>query len=142
MYDIKDVVEFMDYSKVKKALEASETKARELGTTVSTAIVDEYGDLLAFSRMVGAIKISPKFALAKAYTAGTIGMATADMAPYALEGKPYFGMDALFGGELTTIAGGLPIKLADKLVGGVGVGGSSDVSQDLECAQAALKALE
>ena len=131
----------MDRAKVRKAIEASEIKAKELGIAVSTAIVDEYGDLLAFSRMEGAIKISPKFALAKAYTAGTIGMATADMAAYAVEGKPYYGMDALFGGELTTIAGGLPIKADDKLVGGIGVGGSADVSKDVECAKAALEAL-
>lgn len=131
----------MDYSKVKKAIEAAEAKAKDLGIAVSTAVVDEYGDLLAFSRMEGAIKISPKFALAKAYTAGTIGMATADMAPYAVEGKPYYGMDALFGGELTTIAGGLPIKEGGKLAGGIGVGGSADVSQDVECAKAAIDVL-
>lgn len=131
----------MDYSRVKKAIEAAEAKAKELGIAVSVAIVDEYGDLVAFSRMEGAIKISPKFALAKAYTAGTIGMATADMAPYAVPGKPYYGMDALFGGELTTIAGGLPIKDGNKLVGGVGVGGSADVSQDVECAKAILEVL-
>lgn len=132
----------MDYSKTKKALEAAEAKAKELGIAVSVAVVDEYGDLVAFSRMEGAIKISPKFAIAKAYTAGTIGMATADMAPYAAPGKPYFGLDALFGGELTTIAGGLPIKCGDKLAGGVGVGGSADVSQDAEVAKAALSVLE
>lgn len=131
----------MDYSKIKKAIEVAELKAKELGIAVSTAIVDEYGDLVAFSRMEGAIKISPKFALAKAYTAGTIGMATVDMAPYAVPGKPYYGMDALFGGELTTIAGGLPIKDGDKLVGGIGVGGSMDVNQDVECAKAALAEL-
>ena len=132
----------MDFSKAKKVIEAAEAKAEELGIAIYTAIVDEYGDLVAFSRMKGAIKISPKFALAKAYTAGTIGMATVDMAPYAVPGKPYYGMDALFGGELTTIAGGLPIKAGDKLIGGIGVGGSADVTQDVECAQAALKALE
>lgn len=132
----------MDQTKVKKAIEAAEAKARQLGIAVSIAIVDEYGDLLSFSRMEGAIKISPKFALAKAYTAGTLGMPTADMAPYAAPGKPYYGMDALFGGELTTIAGGLPIKIGDKLVGGIGVGGSTDVSQDAECAKAALSVLE
>ena len=131
----------MNYSNIKKAIEASEAKAKELGIAVSTAIVDEYGDLVAFSRMEGAIKISPKFALAKAYTAGTIGMATADMAPYATPGKPYYGMDALFGGELTTIAGGLPIKIGDKLAGGIGVGGSTDVNQDAECAKAALEVI-
>lgn len=131
----------MDYSKVKKAIEASEAKAKELGIAVSTAIVDEYGVLVAFSRMEGAIKISPKFAFTKAYTAGTIGMATADMAPYATPGKPYYGLDALFGGELTTIAGGLPIKIGNKLAGGIGVGGPSDVSQDVECAKVALEVL-
>lgn len=131
----------MDYSKIKKAIEAAEAKARELKVAISTAIVDEHGDLVAFSRMEGAIKISPKFAITKAYTAGTIGMATGDMAPYAIPGKPYYGIDALFGGKLTTIAGGLPIKVGDKLVGGIGVGGSTDVNQDVECAKVAFDAL-
>lgn len=128
----------MDHSKVKKALEAAEAKAQELGAAVSVAIVDEYGDLLAFSRMKGALKISPKFAICKAYTAGTIGLATADIAKYAGEGKPYFGVDSLFGGELTTIAGGIPVMDGEKILGGVGVGGSHDVNQDVECAKAAV----
>lgn len=131
----------MDQTKVKKAIEAAEKKAKELGAAVSVAIVDQYGDLIAFSRMEGAIKISPKFAIAKAYTAGTIGLPTADIAKYAGEDKPYYGITSLFGGELTTIAGGLPVKDGDKLIGGIGVGGSYDVSQDVACAEAAISAL-
>lgn len=131
----------MDYSKVRKAIEAAEAKAKELGIAVSVAIVDQYGDLVAFNRMEGAIKVSPRFAMTKAYTAGTIGLATADMAQYTGEGKPLYGFEALFGGGLTTIAGGLPVKKGDQLIGGIGVGGSYDVSQDLACAEAALKEL-
>ncbi len=132
----------MDYEIAQKAIEAAIKKAQEIGIAVSVAIVDQYGDLVAFGRMKGAIKISPKFAITKAYTSGTLGIGTADMAAYAVEGKPYYGMTSLFGGELTTISGGLPIMQNGKLIGGVGVGGSQDVNQDLECAQAALKILE
>lgn len=125
-------------SKAKQAIEMAEKKATELGISVSVAVVDEHGTLVAFSRMDGAIKISPKFAQEKAYTSGTLGMKTEDMAPYAVEGKPYYGMTSMFGGQLTTIAGGAPIVVSGKLLGGVGVGGSADTSQDAQCAAAAV----
>ena len=127
--------------KAKKALEASEGKAKELAVAVSTVIVDAQGSIIAASRMDGAIPISPKFAYTKAHTSASLGMPSEGLAQYAKEDKPYFGITTIFGGELTTIAGGVPIKLGGKIVGGVGVGGSTDVSQDAQCAQAAAKAL-
>lgn len=131
----------MDYQAAQKVIESAIKKAADLGVTISVAVVDQYGDLLAFARMKGALKISPKFAISKAYTSGTLGLATADMAAYATEGKPYFGLNSLFGGELTTIAGGIPVKKGEELIGGIGVGGSHEVSQDVECAKAGLEAL-
>lgn len=130
----------MDYNTAQKAVEEAIKKAEELNVQISVAVVDQYGDLIAFGRMPGAFKISPKFAIAKAVTSGTLGMGTGDMAGYAVEGKPYFGLTSLFGGELTTIAGGVPIMKDDQLIGGIGVGGSTDVDQDLQCAKAALMA--
>ncbi len=128
--------------KAKKALEASEAKAKELGITVSTIISDEHGTMIAMSRMDGAFTVSPDFARAKAFTSATLGFPTANLSEFAGEGKPYFGLSNLAGGEFTTIAGGVPIKMHDKVVGAVGVGGSSDTNQDAECAKKAASIFE
>jgi uncharacterized protein GlcG (DUF336 family) len=127
--------------KANKIVEMAIKKAEDLGIAVTVVVVDDHGTPLALARMDGAIKVSPRFALAKAYTSGTIGMATNDMAGYAEEGKPYYGLNSILGGELSTIAGGVPIKDGDKLLGAVGVGGSMDVSQDHDCAQAGVDSL-
>ncbi len=127
--------------KAKIALKASENKARELGIAVTTVIVDEHGSIIAVSRMDGAIPISPRFAYSKAFTSANLGMPSEGLGAYACEGKPYFGINTLFGGELTAIAGGLPVKVEDKIIGAIGVGGSTNTNQDSLCAQEAVKVL-
>lgn len=126
---------------LQKSLELiakAEHKAQEFGINVSIVVVDTHGSIISLNRMDGAIPISPRFAYAKAFTSASLGVPSQNLAEYAKEGNPYFGVNTIFGGELTPIAGGLPIIEDGKLVGGIGVGGSMDVSQDVLCAEAAL----
>lgn len=128
--------------KAKKALEASEKKAEDLKIVVSTVIVDEHGVLIAMSRMNNALVISPEFAKAKAFTSATLKMPTSGLLAYEADNKPYFGLNTLFGGKLTGIAGGIPVTKAGAIIGAVGVGGSADPNQDAQCAQEAVAILE
>ena len=128
-------------NKAQKAIEAALAKARELGAAVSVVVVDDHGTTVAMARMDGAYTVSPKFALEKAYTSGTLRMPTSGMAPFAVEGKPYYGVMDMAGGVFTTISGGLPIMEGDKCVGGIGIGGSPDTNQDEQCAKAGLAAI-
>lgn len=128
--------------KAKKALELSEEKAKALGIKVTTTVVDEHGTVIVVSRMDGAFVVSPKFSYLKAYTSATLGLETANMAQYCEPGKPYFGLNEAFASEMITIAGGLPIKSGNKIIGGIGVGGSLNVDEDVACAKEALKAFE
>ncbi len=125
-----------------KAISMAEKKASELGVKVSIAVVDNSGITIASAKMDGSISISPEFAYTKAYTSASIGAPSKDLEGYAEEGKPYYGLNSIFGGKLTTIAGGQPVMIDGKLVGGVGVGGSMDVGQDNLCAIAALEAFK
>lgn len=124
----------LDLEKISQAVKEAENMASEMGIAISTAVVDEHGDLLFFRRMPGALVVSPKFAMAKAYTAAVFKMPNHGMADFVAEGKPYYGLSSL-DAKFTTIAGGLPIMIDGEFVGAVGIGGSPDPNQDEKLAE-------
>jgi len=126
--------------KALKAIDLAVKHASSLNEKITVAITDNYGIMVASQKMDGALVISPKFAMAKAYTSAVLCLATADIAKYATPGMPYYGTTSAFEGELMVIPGGIPIKDGDKVIGAIGVGGSHDVGKDVECAQAGLTA--
>lgn len=135
------MLELLTLEKALTAISAAEKKAKELEIAVTIVVVDSSGTVVATHRMDGAFSVSPKFATAKALTSGTLGLPTVEIAKYAQPGQPYYGVSSLDGGVFTTVAGGQPIKEGEKLIGGIGVGGSYDVSQDDQCAAAGAAAV-
>lgn len=128
--------------KALKAIDGAIKQAEDLKEKVTVTVVDKYGVMVASQKMDGALVISPKFAMAKAYTSAVLCLATADIAKYATPGQPYYGTTSAFEGELMVIPGGIPIVDRGEVVGAIGVGGSHDVGKDVACAQAGLEAFK
>lgn len=120
---------------VMSMLAAGIAKAEEIGQPQCIVVVDASGELLGEIRMTGAKFLSRRSALAKALTSASHGIASADI-PEAV--RP--GIAAATDGAVTGLGGGLPIRVAGALVGGIGVG-SGAPDQDLAVGRAALAAI-
>ncbi|MBV8152770.1 MAG: heme-binding protein [Candidatus Eremiobacteraeota bacterium] len=119
-------------------LHAAEEEAARMGVPQCIAVVDEGGQLLAFSRMDGARIGSIEIAITKAVSAAIRRRPTADEA----------GGDVLITVRLALAAreqrmtgqgGGLPIEAEAQVVGGIGVS-SGTSEQDTQVAHAGLAA--
>lgn len=123
----------------EKILAAAKAKSTELGLKMNIAIVDAGANLKAFARQdnawLGSIDISVK----KAKTARFFDFPTGVIGSLSQPGGSLFGIEHSNGG-LISFPGGLPIKVGDVVIGGIGVSGSS-VENDHAVAEAGLAAL-
>jgi uncharacterized protein GlcG (DUF336 family) len=126
----------ISYELARKMADAAVAKAKELGVSENVAILDEGGNLKAFSRMDGTPIPTIEIAQNKAYTA-LFGVSTQDFFnfiqgdPSLLAGIPTLARVAAWGG-------GFPIEVNGEVVGAIGVSGAPMVENDVECAKAAL----
>ena len=120
----------------QKMVNAAVAKARELGVAENVAILDDGGNLKAFSRMDGASMPTIEIAQNKAYTA-LFGVSTQDFFDF-IQGDPSFlaGIPTL--ARVAAYGGGFPIKVDGEIVGAIGVSGGPAVQNDVDCARAAL----
>jgi uncharacterized protein GlcG (DUF336 family) len=102
---------------------------------VSAAVVDRGGNLLAFVRDPAAGPHTAESSRRKAFTAATFGMTSAAFT--ALTANPgAAGLKDLTG--VFALAGGVPIKIGNDVLGGIGVGGAPGGEKDEACASAGL----
>src|SRR5258707_3260639 len=120
----------------QKMVDEAVAKARKIGVSENVAILDDGGNLKAFSRMDGAPILSIEIASNNAYP-GLFGVSTQDFFnfiqgdPSLLAGIPTLARVAAWGG-------GLPIKVNGEVVGAIGLSGAPTVQNDVDCARAAL----
>jgi len=101
-----------------RVLEAALSAAISIGCRVSIAIVDAAGDLLAFSRLDGAIGPSCSVAIQKARTAALWRRDTLYWEKRVAEKPTYSQLPDNF-----AIEGGIPLEFEAHCVGGIGVSG-------------------
>src|SRR5216684_4422292 len=123
----------------QKMVNAAVAKARELGVSENVTILDEGGNLKAFSRMDGAPLPTIEMAQNKAYTA-LLGVSTQEFFNF-IQGDPSLlaGIPTL--ARMAAWGGGFPIKLDGEIVGAIGLSGAPTVQNDIDCARAALALL-
>ncbi len=119
-----------------KMVNAAVAKAKQLGVAENVAILDDSGNLKAFTRMDGAPIPTIEMAQNKAYTA-LLGVSTQDFFNF-IQGDPSLlaGIPAL--SRIAAWGAGFPIKADGEIVGAIGVSGAPKVQNDVDCAKAAL----
>ncbi|HEV3304106.1 MAG TPA: heme-binding protein [Planctomycetaceae bacterium] len=126
----------ISFELAQKMVDKAVAKAREIGVSENVAILDDGGNLKAFSRMDGASVPTIEIAQNKAYTA-LFGVSTQEFFnfiqgdPSLLAGLPTLARVAAWGG-------GFPIKVNGEVIGAIGVSGAPAVQNDVDCARAAL----
>ena len=123
-----------------KAADAAVQACATEGHKVSVAIVARDGATKVMLKADGSGPHTGGSATGKAFTAAAMGRDTAGLAEF-IAGKPandgLRDMDA----RMVIQAGGLPIRMGEALVGGIGVGGAPSGDIDAACAVTGLSAI-
>lgn len=110
------------------------------GHNVSVAIVARDGATKVLLKADGSGPHTGASATGKAFTSAAMGRDTAGLAGFIASAPENAGlrdMDA----RMIIQAGGLPIRIGEALVGGIGVGGAPSGDLDAKCAVEGLKAI-
>jgi uncharacterized protein GlcG (DUF336 family) len=125
----------------KRLIEGAEKEAKKLGLAMVIAIVDEGGNLIAIHRMDDAWLASINIAQNKAWTSVALKMPTENLAAATVPQAELYGLNTTNNGKIVVFGGGIPLVKEGKVVGAVGVSGST-VPNDIQVAQAAVSVFE
>ncbi|MDP4155297.1 MAG: heme-binding protein [Bacillota bacterium] len=125
----------------KEIIAGAETEAKRIGVAMVISVLDEGGNLIATHRMDNAWLASIEIAQNKAWTSVALKMPTANLADATVPGAELYGLNTTNSGRLVVFGGGIPLINDGKVIGAVGVSGSS-VPNDIRVAEAAVKVFD
>jgi len=119
---------------LRMALTIAETAIAECGLGASVAVVDRAGRLRVFLQGDNANPHNIELARRKAYTARTFGQPSAAWAKRTETANQGQRMLA----EVIPLGGGMPIKVGEDTIGGVGLSGGGGQEKEEACAKGAI----
>jgi uncharacterized protein GlcG (DUF336 family) len=125
----------LSYPIARTIAEAAIESCGAKGYAVSAVVVDRAGDMMVAMRADNAGPHTLENARRKAYTARSFRTATSAYAKRYADNDPVVRQQVTLP-SVIAIPGGLPVKVGDDVIGGVGVSGSPGV--DEPCVQAGL----
>ena len=123
-----------------KLCAAAHEKSKEVGIDISFAVCDENGLPRVYRRYGEALVLSITLVPGKAYTSAVTQCKTKDVAGAAAEGASLMAIQTN-DPKITLVAGGYPLFVNGKIVGGIGVGGGSE-EQDCAIAEYVVSVFE
>src|SRR5580700_9369273 len=125
----------LSYSMAKTIAETAIESCGAKSYAVSAVVVDRAGEVIVAMRADNAGPHTMENARRKAYTALSFRTATSEYAKRYADNNPVVRQQVTLP-SVIAIPGGLPVKVGDDVIGGVGVSGSPGV--DEPCVQAGL----
>ena len=123
-----------------KAAQAALDACAAEGNNVSVAIVARDGGTKVLLKADNSGPHTASSAIGKAFTSAALGRDTAGLADFIASEPANAGLRDM-DPRMVIQAGGLPVKMGDSLVGGIGVGGAPSGDIDAKCAAEGLKAI-
>lgn len=109
----------------KRLIEKIEKEAVRQGKKAVIAVCGPDGNPIAVHVMDGAFLVSFDVAMKKAYTSVAVKMSTKELSVLAQPGQTFYGVDKMDGGKIIIFGGGVPLKVGDTIIGGLGVSGGT-----------------
>jgi uncharacterized protein GlcG (DUF336 family) len=123
----------------RQLITLAQEKAAEFGKSITVAVVDAGGYLVALDRQDRARPLTPSIATSKAYSAAIMQRPTKMLEAWRNSDPVFFSQVARMGLEpVVATEGGITIKRGDDIIGGLGVSGGRP-EEDEEIALSALR---
>ena len=119
----------LTYEIAKTMAEGAIETCTKKGFATSAVVVDRAGQTLVALRADNAAPHTMENARRKAYTALAFKQTTTDYAKKLNDGNPVIRQQITLP-NVIAIPGGIPIKVGDEIIGGIGVSGSPGVDDD------------